>query len=89
MLDRTVAGMGWLVMWRDGVDISRVGGKGQLRALAPGRLNDAVQQFIDPADAFKGLNGIQRIEPFTCFCGIAILVQCRLLFRPNFYLQSG
>ena len=32
--------------------------------------------FIDPADAFKGLDGVERIQPFTCFSGIAILVQC-------------
>ena len=35
VLDGTVAGMGRLVMWRDGVDIRGVGGKRQLRTLAP------------------------------------------------------
>ena len=39
----------------------------------PGGLNDALQQFIDPADAFKGLDGIERIQPFTCFRGVSIL----------------
>jgi hypothetical protein len=37
-------------------------------------LNDPVQQLVDPADAFEGLDGIQCFEPFTCFCGIAVLV---------------
>jgi hypothetical protein len=33
----------------------------------------APQSQPDPADAFKGLNGVERIQPFTCFSGIAIL----------------
>ena len=61
MLDRTIAGMGRLVVWRDGVDIRGVSRKGQLSTLAPRRLNDPVQQFVDPTDTFEGLNGIQRI----------------------------
>ena len=85
VLDRAVAWMRRLVIGRDGVDIGGVGGKRQLGALAPGRLNDPVQQLVDPADAFEGLDGIQRIEPFTCFCGIAILVQCLLLFGRAFF----
>ena len=56
-------------------------------ALASGRLNDPVQQLVDPTDAFEGLDGIQRIEPFTCFCGIAVLVQCLLLFGRAFITE--
>ena len=59
VLEDPVARMCRLILRRDGVHIGRVGRKGQLCTLAPGGLNDAVQQFIDPADAFKGLDGIR------------------------------
>ena len=88
VLEGPVAWMCRLILRRDGVHIGRVGRKGQLCTLAPGGLDNAFQQFIDPADAFKGLDGIERIEPFTCFSGIAILVQCfsplvEMLFAPS------
>ena len=76
VLDRPVARMRRLSVRQDRVDIGGVGREGHLGAVAPGGLNNPLQQFIDPADALKGLNGVECIQPFTCFSGIAILVQC-------------
>jgi len=42
MLNCAITRMNWLITRRDGIDIG-VGGKGQLRALAPCRLNNAAQ----------------------------------------------
>ena len=75
VLDHAVTRVSRLVVGRDGVNVGAVGGKRQSGALAPRRLNDSAQQFVDPLDAFKGLDGVQRIKPFTCFGGVAILVQ--------------
>ena len=43
-----IAGMRRLLVGMDGVDIGRVGGERQLRALAAGRGHDRVEQRVDP-----------------------------------------
>ena len=64
LLDLAVARMGRLGFRRNCVDISRVGGERQLRALTASGRDNRIQNFVNPGDSLEGLDGIERIEPF-------------------------
>ena len=70
LLELAVAWMGRLVLGRNGVDVSGVGGERQLRALAASGGDHRVQNVVDLGDALEGLDGIERVEPFARFVGL-------------------
>src|SRR6202789_2238173 len=65
LLDLAIAGMRRLGFGRNRVDVSGVGGKGQLRALAARRGNNRVEDVVDLADSLEGLDGIEGVQPFV------------------------
>ena len=71
LLELAVARMGRLGFRRNRVDISRVGGERQLRALTTSGGDNRIQNVVNFGDSLEGLDGIERIEPFVSFVGLA------------------
>src|SRR5271166_5945556 len=60
LLDLAVSRMRRLSLRRNRIDVSGVGGKRQPRPLPTRRRDHRVQDFVDPANAFESLYGIER-----------------------------
>ena len=72
LLELAVAWMGRLGFGRNGVDVSRVGGERQLRALTTSGGDNRIQDVVDLGDSLEGLDGIERVEPFVSFVGLVL-----------------
>ena len=72
LLELAVAWMGGLVLGRNGVDVSGVGGERQLRADTTGGGDDRIQNVVDLGDSLEGFDRIERVEPFASFVGLVL-----------------
>src|SRR6185437_4289581 len=72
LLDLAIARMGRLGLGGNGVDVSGVGGEGQLRALAPRGRDHRLQDVVDLAASLEGLDRIERVQPFAGLVGLVL-----------------
>ena len=70
LLDLAVARMRRLRFGRDGVDVGGIGGERQLRALAPGRGDDRIEDLVDLVQSLESLDRIERVEPLVGLVGL-------------------
>jgi hypothetical protein len=64
VLDHPVARMNRLFVRRDGVDVSAVGGKRQLGAISPCRIDRTAQNEVGSIGSFECSNALDRFDPF-------------------------
>src|SRR5262249_22237980 len=70
-------GEGRLPVRRDGVDIGRVGGEGDLDAAADGLVLELGEQVAGPLGAARLQHAGERVEPFARFAWVVIAVARR------------
>src|SRR5262245_51030480 len=72
LLHLLVAGERWLLLGRDGVDVTRLDEPGEPDVELPGTLEDPAQQEVGALAALGFDHAVQRLDPFAGLYRVAI-----------------